>query len=698
VLLDDLAVRFPGLAHSLGDVCERQPPHVAFLLPLHATRDRHAVGMLAIAVSACQRLDDVYLSFVDLVAQQTCAGIAEAKARQLERERMERLAELDRAKTEFFSNVSHEFRTPLTMMLAPLEEMRRAPGLAPALCSALDVAARNGKRLIRLVNDLLDFSSIESQRWNPPLQPTDLASLTSDLVSLFRSAIEEAGLTLRLEMADNLPPVPLNRDMWEKIVSNLLSNALKFTFEGEIVVRLHSLRLHAELEISDTGVGIPREELPNVFQRFHRVRGTRARTADGSGIGLSIVHDLVHRMGGQISVRSLIDRGTTFTIWLPLTSRRQAGTEPARAPAADVRLASDLASEASRWLLDASKLVPPDVLEDLVGPPSAEDAALSRESKSRLLVVDDNADVRDYLVRLLGRFCQVDLAASGEEGLAQARRSPPDVVVADVMMPGMDGFQLLRALRAEAQLEHMPVILLSARAGEASAVEGLRAGAVDYIAKPFSPRELVARVHGAVTRARAEAALRKREAYLSAQSQALEAALDDVPLEESLGLLCGAAVEQFGPGTRTAFYLADTGCTSLRHVVGMGSDYAAMIDGFVIGADSLACGLAAFTGRPILTADVDQEPRWKTWRWIAKTFDYRGVWSFPVHTSVGHYVGSFAVYSRTPRAATTSDIEFAGHVTRAAAIIISRHFLTLGGMPPTPAILAPESGLQRVKT
>lgn len=302
------------------------------LLPFSASAGSTSAGVLVAGLNPRRPLDEDGRTFVDLVVQQLVAAITEARARQMERERIEQLADLDRTKTEFFANVSHEFRTPLTLLLTPLEEMlRQRDQLPPPLVTEIDTAARNSRRLLRLVNNLLDFSEIETRRQRAPLELTDLCELTQDIASAFRSAIERAGLGFDVHCDPALPSIPVNRDMWEKIVSNLLSNALKFTFEGTITVTLKSLSLHAELTVTDSGVGIPQDELPNIFRRFHRVRGARARTVEGSGMGLAIVHDLVARMGGQLTVRSREGKGTSFTVWMPVKPVRQPlGETPVR--------------------------------------------------------------------------------------------------------------------------------------------------------------------------------------------------------------------------------------------------------------------------------------------------------------------------------------------------------------------------------
>lgn len=493
LLLDGLGVRFvEGAA----------PAHSALLLPFSAAAGSTAAGVLVAGLNPHRPLDEDGRAFVDLVAQQLASAITEARARQMERERIEQLADMDRTKTEFFANVSHEFRTPLTLLLTPLEEMlRQQNALPPALVTEIDTAARNSRRLLRLVNDLLDFSEIETRRQRAPLEFTDLCELTQDVASAFRSAIERAVLRFEVNCDPALPLLPVNRDMWEKIVSNLLSNALKFTFEGAITVTLKSLSLHAELSIADSGVGIPEQELPNIFKRFHRVRGTRARTVEGSGMGLAIVHDLVARMGGQLTVRSREGKGTSFTVWMPFKAGRQSQEHaPVRRAAGDGRrVAADLASEAAAWVAgeDANRAT----LEEPLGLPNPQQRTLA--PGARVLVADDNADMRDYLRRLLGAYWHVRVVADGAEALAAARETRPDLILADIMMPRMDGLELLRTVREDETLSSVPMIFLTARAGEDTAIESLLAGADDYLAKPFSARELIARVGGQIELARA---------------------------------------------------------------------------------------------------------------------------------------------------------------------------------------------------
>jgi PAS domain S-box-containing protein len=503
VVVDHVSTRFRGVV--VGP--EGQQPSSALLLPLRNSGDSQLAGILILGVSALLPFDQSYRDFLILVGAQTAAALAEADSRYRERQRQQRLAELDLAKTEFYSNISHEFRTPLTLLLSPLDELARRRGEIPAdLADEMEVAARNARRLLNLVDTLLDFSRLEAGRLRADLQPTDLAALTTDIASAFRSAAERAGLRLRVDCPQLPVPVWVDRDMWEKVVSNLLSNALKHTFQGEIVVELRHLTQHAELIVRDTGVGIPDDQIPHIFERFHRVRDARARSHEGSGIGLSLVQELVRQHYGRIRVRSQQDEGTVFTVWIPVSPphrpRQQAEPDDAGQDAARAPTASALATVASRWETGEAGLERP---ADVLDAPAGEvigDALRPQVAGAHVLVVDDNADMRAYLARLLGEHWNVSTAKDGEEALHLTRRLRPDLVLADVMMPRFDGLALLHAIRADHRLAGTLVMLVTARAGQDAAVEGLLAGADDYITKPFSARELVARVAGQIALAR----------------------------------------------------------------------------------------------------------------------------------------------------------------------------------------------------
>jgi PAS domain S-box-containing protein len=492
-----------GLQSLLGAAIPAGPwpqaPTHAALVPIAPTGETGRAGVLVVGLNPFRLFDDNYRVFLSLVAGQIAAAIGNGQAYEEERHRAEALAELDRAKTRFFSNVSHEFRTPLTLMLGPIEDVLNdsASGtLAPIHRNRLETAHRNSLRLLKLVNSLLDFSRIEAGRIDVSFEAVDLARFTAELASNFESAIERAGLALRVDCADLGQSVFVDRDMWEKIVLNLLSNAFKFTFEGEIAVELRAStdRRYAELTIRDSGVGVPRSELPRLFERFHRIEGQRGRSFEGSGIGLALVQELVKVHGGTIRADSDTGRGATFAISIPFGSSHlvqdRIGKERSR-PSTSLR-AEAFVEEALRWLpaTEAASGTPDDRADD------ADDMLFQgRTQGARILVADDNADMRNYVRRLLGSRWKVEAVSDGQEALEALRATKPDLVITDVMMPRLDGFKLLRELRKDRDLRDLPVIVLSARAGEDARVEGLNAGADDYLIKPFSARELVARVN-----------------------------------------------------------------------------------------------------------------------------------------------------------------------------------------------------------
>jgi signal transduction histidine kinase/DNA-binding response OmpR family regulator len=488
---------------DLGDVfaapCGPYPecPRLAVALPIAAPGVDQPIAVLVAGVSARLELNDAYRAFYDLLAGAITGAVANARAHEEVRRRAEVLA-VDRAKTAFFSNVSHELRTPLTLMLGPTED---------ALASAernlggpeLETVHRNGVRLLKLVNTLLDFARIEAGRADASYEATDLGMLTTDLASTFRSAMDRAGLELEVDCAALREPVYVDREMWEKIVLNLLSNAFKFTFEGRVRVALREIGDHVELEVTDTGVGIPDDALPRVFERFHRVEGTRSRTHEGTGIGLALVHELVRLHGGSTRVTSAVGRGTSFFVELPLGTAHLPKTKVStRATSTGDALREAYVGEALRWLPDA---------------PAREPRAVT--PSARVLVADDNSDMRDYLARLLAKDFVVEAVPDGAQALELAKSCPPDLVLTDVMMPNLDGFGLVRELRADPRTSAVPVVILSARAGEESRIEGFQAGVDDFLVKPFSARELVARVESHVKlahSARERAVLVEREA------------------------------------------------------------------------------------------------------------------------------------------------------------------------------------------
>ncbi len=542
-------------------------PERAILMPIAQPGQGRAAGVLIAALNPHRKFDEEFRGFVSLLASQIAAGIGNAMAYEAERQRAESLAELDRAKTAFFSNVSHEFRTPLTLMLGPLDEILAASRdqLSGQDREQLTVARRNALRLLQLVNSLLDFSRIEAGREHAIYQATDLSALTADIASVFRSAMEKAGLRFSVECQPLAEPVYVDREMWEKIVLNLLSNAFKFTFEGEVAVRLKAVDDAVELVVRDTGVGIAEDELPRVFERFHRIANTRARTYEGTGIGLALVQELVKLHGGSVRLESTAGRGSTFTVSIPKNKAHlPAGRVPAEPNPAEIALRRKVYAEEALRLLPQGSAAASAVLPDLSSPTPMGAKATSQEV---IVLADDNADMREYVGRLLGERYQVQAVRDGVEALETIRRLRPALVLSDVMMPRLDGFGLLRALRDDSATNTIPVILLSARAGEESRVEGLQAGADDYLVKPFTAVELLARVETHLRMAKANHQAAQREAALRAETE-----LERHRLQELLTQAPAAIGVLSGPEHRWTyvndFYVEITGRQSAQDFLG----------------------------------------------------------------------------------------------------------------------------------
>ena len=489
------------------------PPRAAIVLPLAAPDQELPYGVMIAGISPHRQLDEGYRSFFELAATQVVTAFRNAGAYAEQRKQAEALARIDRAKTAFFSNVSHEFRTPLALMIGPTEDALGSPGRALE-GAALEMVHRNELRLLKLVNSLLDFSRMEAGRVEASYQATDLAQLTNDLASQFRAAMEKGGLRLLVDAPALPAPAFVDREMWEKIVLNLLSNAFKHTFEGEVEVRLAQADNWIQLTVRDTGIGIAADELPRVFERFHRVRGARTRSHEGTGIGLALVRDLVKLQGGHIEARSRVGEGTCLTVSIP--------TGFAHLPANRIEVARALTSTAigsAAYINDALSWLPAEAPErEKLAVPFL-DRRHASANPVRLLLADDNADMREYLRRLLSASWTVEAVGDGRQALEAVRRQRPDLLVADVMMPGLDGLSLTRELRGDPATAGLPIILLSARTGEEAMTEGLAAGANDYIVKPFSARELVARVKVQLEVARSQESDRAHESARRADEQ-----------------------------------------------------------------------------------------------------------------------------------------------------------------------------------
>ena len=488
VIKKGLAVPVEDLSNTFGAFqCDPypEPPKQALVFPVNLHGTVHNNYFLVVGVSSRRYLDEKYLVFYNLLTASINNALTKARAYDEERKKAEALTEIDKAKTTFFSNISHEFRTPLTLMLGSLEELLNKDNdeLAVADKEALETSHRNAMRLLRLVNNLLDFSRIEAGRVQAQYQKTDLAKYTKELASSFRSVMEAAGLIFQVKTAVIIQPVYIDKEMWEKIVLNLLSNAFKYTLKGSITISLTTENNQVVLSVKDTGAGIPENELPKMFQRFHRVQNVVGRTYEGTGIGLSLVSELVKLHGGEIGVESKEGEGSLFTVSIP------AGK--AHLPIKHVfeKEIDFTASLIDAFIDEATTLIDHNVLTG-----NGTEVLEVHKYAATVLVVDDNADMRGYIKKLLQKQYHVITANNGLDALQQITNHTPQLILSDIMMPVMDGMQLLKAVKENVQTQNIPVVLLSARAGEKSKIAGFETGADDYLVKPFSARELLARV------------------------------------------------------------------------------------------------------------------------------------------------------------------------------------------------------------
>lgn len=520
--VDDVAARLEGVRCGPYE----EAPRSALVLPLSLPGQDELFGFVVAGVSVRRALDAEYRNFYELLGAAVNTAVGNVIAYEQEQRRAEELAKVDRAKTAFFSNVSHEFRTPLTLILGPLDDSLAdsADSMSPAQRKRIEVTHRNALRLLKLVNSLLDFSRIEAGRVQASYVPVDLAHLTLDLAGVFESAMAKGALAYTVDLRPLGQPVYVDRDMWEKIVFNLLSNAFKFTLHGSVTVTLREHAGMARLSVRDTGAGIPEHELPRMFERFHRIEGAPGRTYEGTGIGLALIQELVRLHGGAIAVSSTLGEGTCFDVDLPFGQAHLPQDRIVAVPdgAEDrQRMGAAFVEEALRWLPDADA-------EEAAALPAGQ-VDMGGAARPRILIADDNNDMRAYLKSLLAPHADVRSCADGQAAFEMAQADPPDLLLSDVMMPKLDGFGLIARIRADETLRLLPVMLLSARAGEEAKVEGLQAGADDYLVKPFSANELLARVRSQVAlgreRREMERDAREREAHVRALVDASPAML-----------------------------------------------------------------------------------------------------------------------------------------------------------------------------
>jgi PAS domain S-box-containing protein len=500
IIESDSGESWDNLPKGAWDVA---PRHILDV-PIKAANKQFPLAVLTIGLNPYRKFDNAYKNFIQLIADQISLGVNNTIAYEAERKRAKALEELDKAKTLFFTNISHEFRTPLMLILGPLEELlsQSALTLGDAEKQRITVTHRNALRLLKLVNALLDFSRIESGRHLANFVQTDIAAYTKNLAANFRSVIEKADLRFDVRADEGVPFVYLDKQMWEKIVFNLLSNAFKYTLAGTITLSLKAENDAVILCVEDTGVGIPKAELPRIFERFHRVENAVGRTYEGTGIGLSLVKELVHQHQGTIEVQSVEGKGSTFIVSLPVGKAHLPYTQIfEKDPQHDIAGSNVYLQEAETFMATMDKHYP-DV--------APETASSALDERDLVMIVDDNADMRQHIESLIATKYRTVTATNGLDALKKIAEQRPILVLSDIMMPEVDGIELLRRLKSKQDTAHIPVVLITARAGEESKIEGYEIGADDYLVKPFSANEMLARIKAQIKIYNARKRIEKR--------------------------------------------------------------------------------------------------------------------------------------------------------------------------------------------
>ncbi len=632
-MIEPVASMIPGIDEALGDDC----PDQALVLPLG---EGPTAGALVVGISPRLELDALYRGLCQLIADQLSSTFASIVSYEQQLQRADALAELDRAKTAFLTNVSHEFRTPLTLLLGPLDDALSDAPPDSVLADRLSTAERNARRLQRLVDSLLDFSRIEAGRANARLVCTDVGALTSHIASSFTELCHRAGLDLVLDCDPALADI--DPGMWETIVLNLLSNAVKYTPQGSIRVEVRAGATDCRIAVRDTGVGIAAEDLDRLFERFYRADNVHGRSVEGAGIGLALVRGLVELQRGTVEIDSELDRGTTVTIRLP---RAVEGTAVDQSPAVPQDETNPYVAEARQWLTAVSD---PDA------------ATIAPDGRRQVvLIADDNADMRAHLDRVLSARWETVLVADGESALSATRKLHPDAIVTDVMMPGLNGFELVAAVRADPALAATPVLMLSARAGTEAVNEGFAGGADDYLPKPFRSQELVDRVASRLSAVARERDRQRRETQLRLASDLvrLDSALQAT--DSVAGILDALLNSPFGSGDAAAVTI---GVIDGEHHVRFeyaGDLPAELRDRYHVAAlDSPLVGVDVInSGEPMVVTDTfELPPRYQ--HVVQDTAaSVRASVAHPLRDNSGRVIGVLALLWPTPRQFEPADLD-----------------------------------------
>jgi signal transduction histidine kinase/response regulator RpfG family c-di-GMP phosphodiesterase len=502
VAIEDLNER-PDL--NVTELQVRSPARALLVVPLLS--EGKIIGSISLRQNGSTRrwnLSDIDLA--QIVATQAALAVQQSRLYQTTRQQAERLLEADRLKTEFFQNISHEFRTPLTLTIGPLESACGRKEDLPYEQAV--IALRNSRRLLRLVNQLLDLQRLDAGRMQPSFRPCDLVGFCYSTAESFRAYCDKKGLHLITQLQE-CPLLYLDIERFDKVIYNLLSNAVKFTPEGgTITLTVEPAGAHCLLQVKDTGIGIRTEQIPYLFERFHQAEGSASRSYEGSGLGLALVKELVELHGGQISVESVYGEGTTFTVWLHFGSTHLPPERVLEIPA------EFHSSKAAVELADVEADLSEDEAEnhnfEALEPINSETVA------GTVLVVDDNPDLRFYVSEILRESgFAVLLARNGQEGFAVAKNRRPDLILTDLMMPVISGLDLIRMIRQDEELRGTPAILLTAKADADTRIEGVERGADAYLSKPFNDRELLAEVRNLIALKQNERRVQQLNNYLT---------------------------------------------------------------------------------------------------------------------------------------------------------------------------------------
>ncbi|MBD1912227.1 MULTISPECIES: response regulator [unclassified Leptolyngbya] len=509
VIIDDLD-EHPEL--NTPDLPLRSPARALLVVPLLA--DGRIIGSISLRQAHEPRhWKPEEVDLAQAVAVQAAIAVQQSRLYQKTRQQAEQLLELDRQKTEFFQNISHEFRTPLTLTIGPLESaVSQGQGLS---YEQADIALRNSRRLLRLVNQLLDLQRLDAGRMQPSFRPCNLLDFVVHIVDSFRPYCDRKHIQLNTNLRD-CPPVYLDLERFDKVLYNLLSNAMKFTPSGgTISVSVYPRGEHCQIKVQDTGIGIREDQIPYLFERFRQADGSTNRSYEGTGLGLSLVKELVELHGGRVSVDSTYGEGSTFTIWVQTGFSHLPLDQVIEVPAE---------IEHSRAMVELADVEVETAVDGLgklaeVGAVPMELAnarAFSPSEGIRILVVDDNTDMRTYVSSILQQAGYTVLTArNGAEGLEVAQTEIPNLIVTDLMMPMVSGLEMIQWIRHNEALKGTPVILVTAKADEETRIEGVEKGADGYLSKPFNARELLAEVRNLLALKENERRVAELNSYLT---------------------------------------------------------------------------------------------------------------------------------------------------------------------------------------